>query len=132
MRKCNHCNKPLVVGDEAHIVDNTLYCSKECAVISICNHIICSAKELATEYYSDNAAVLTVRLNHDTCTICGKDLTKCDTIWAAEGMMFCSRDCGVKFYTPGNHAEYGEELFDQYAEEVNPKEIGLGVTDDEA
>lgn len=53
---------------------------------------------------------------NDICKICGKELAGCDTIWAAKGKLFCSRTCGVE--------ALGEQ-FDDFAEEINPVDIGL-------
>ena len=31
----------------------------------------------------------------DMCAACDTDLATCETIWAAEGILYCSRECGI-------------------------------------
>lgn len=125
MKTCVHCNKQLNVGDEAHIIDEDIFCSKECAVLHIADEIAMNAKELAIECYDEKATILTVRpeANHAMCGACDKDLAKCDTIWAAEGRLYCSRECGIHDYNVTH--ENAEEYFDSVAEEISPSDIGL-------
>lgn len=62
----------------------------------------------------------------DMCAACDIDLATCDTIWAAGGALYCSRECGIADYE--NEYEYGDEAekyFDMEAEEINPKDIGI-------
>lgn len=51
----------------------------------------------------------------DVCMICGKRLADCETIWAVEGSLYCSAECGTK----------ATECFNDLAEEINPVDIGL-------
>lgn len=124
--KCSRCNAKLSVGDEAHVVDEHVYCSKECAVMTLTDDIILNAKECAAEQYACDAVILTVRLtgNHAQCSICNKDLATCESIWAAEGSMYCSRECGLQVYKD-------DSMLDMFAEELSPDEIGLEVYYDE-
>lgn len=119
LKFCEHCNKQLRVGDEAHIVDEQLFCSKECAVLHISHEIAMNAKELAIELYDEKATVLTVRpeSDHAACNVCGKDLAKCEIIFAAEGTLLCSRNCGMRIFDEGH--------FDEVAEEITPDDIGI-------
>lgn len=58
------------------------------------------------------------------CAACDIDLATCDTIWAAEGALYCSKECGVHDFK----VAYGfkaEEYFDKVAEEISPIDIGL-------
>ena len=62
----------------------------------------------------------------DMCAACDTDLATCDTIWAAEGILYCSRECGIHDFK----AQYGadaEKHFDEVAEEINPRDIGIGT-----
>lgn len=130
MKTCTQCKKLLRVGDEVHVVDDQIFCSDECAIVYLTNDIICSAKEAAKELYNEAASILTLRPSGlpETCEVCGKDLSTCKTIWAAEGMLYCSRKCGIHNYTlSDNDSEYAAEIFGLVAEEINPKDIGLEV-----
>lgn len=60
------------------------------------------------------------------CVTCKKDLASCRTIFAAEGMLFCSRECGILKYSIN-----AMNWFDVIAEELTPAAIGLEVHDDE-
>lgn len=135
MKKCTQCNKLLKVGDEVHVVDEQPFCSDECAVVYITNDIICNAKEVAKEQYNETVTIMTIRptTEHATCDVCGKDLAECETIWAAEGSMYCSRKCGIQDYTlvKDSDTQYAAELFSFVAEELNPKDIGIGGTENE-
>ena len=58
------------------------------------------------------------------CAACDIDLATCDTIWAAEGILYCSRDCGIHDFK----SEYGDDAekhFDEVSEEINPRDIGI-------
>ena len=62
----------------------------------------------------------------DMCAACDTDLATCDTIWAAVGILYCSRECGIHDFK----AQYGadaEKHFDEVAEEINPRDIGIGT-----
>lgn len=120
MIQCKFCGKNLNIGDEAHIVDSEVYCSKECAVLDIMNEIIMNAKEMAIEQYDESAAILTVRptKEHAECDTCHDDLADHETIWAVEGKLYCSPMCGIKVYG-------SSEAFYSVAEEILPEEIGL-------
>lgn len=124
MKYCKRCGKPLNVGDEAHVVDGEMYCSKNCAVLSIMDEIIMNAKEMAVEQYDDSAAILTVRptLESAECDLCHDNLADHETIWAAEGKLYCSPMCGVRAYG-------SKEQFHFFAEEVLPEEIGLRASE---
>lgn len=72
--------------------------------------------------------------NATVCHICGKDLATCDTIWAAEGRLYCSPYCGASKYTEAvceDDVRYAYELFYSVAEEINPKDIGLEVQNEQ-
>ena len=129
MKTCWQCNKPIRVGDEVHVLGEQMFCSKECAILHTANEIAMNAKELAIEQYNEEAAILTVRpaSNHAMCGACDKDLAKCETIWAAEGTLYCSRECGIHDYKVAH--KNAEEYFDSVAEEITPNEIGLEVWD---
>lgn len=58
------------------------------------------------------------------CAACDIDLATCDTIWAAEGTLYCSRECGVHDY------QHVAQCFDDVAEEINPTDIGLTKGDE--
>lgn len=54
------------------------------------------------------------------CKACGKELRTCGTIYAAEGILYCSRECGRRdFETEQPYC------FDDIAEEINPRDMGL-------
>lgn len=129
MQKCKQCGKSLNVGDEVHVVDENTFCSDECAIVYLTNEIIVSAKEQAKELYNSNASILTLRPTHDTaeCAVCKQDLARCNSLWAAEGKLYCSRECGIRDYslTTDDDLGYAEEIFDGVAEELMPEDIGL-------
>lgn len=129
MQRCKQCDRALKVGDEVHVVDDNTFCSDECAIVYLTNEIIMSAKEQAKELYNSNVTILTLRPTQDTaeCAVCKQDLAKCNSIWAAEGKMYCSRECGIRDYslTTSDDLGYAEEIFDGVAEELLPEDIGL-------
>jgi endogenous inhibitor of DNA gyrase (YacG/DUF329 family) len=134
MTTCWHCEKQLNVGDEVHLVDNMPFCSKECAILYLAHEIAMNAKAMAIEQYNDSATILTKRVDfdHATCCDCGKDLAKCDVIYAAEGRLYCSRECGMRHYSNvESDPAQCEILFDSLAEEITPTEIGLAPYEDE-
>ena len=135
MKRCAKCGKIFKVGDEVHVVDEFLFCSDECAIVHITNDIICNAKEVAKKQYNENVTIMTVRptTEHATCDVCGKDLAECETIWAAEGSLYCSRKCGIQDYmlVKDSETQYAAELFSFVAEELNPKDIGIVGEDNE-
>lgn len=134
MTKCTHCHKSLLVGDEVHLVGNEPFCSEECAITHLTDEIIMNAKEMAKEQYASEATILTKRVDvdHATCSTCGKDLAKCDVIHAAEGRLYCSRECGIRHYSNvESDPELCEKLFDECVEEITPAEIGLVPWEDE-
>lgn len=62
--------------------------------------------------------------SRDMCAACDTDLATCDTVWAAEGILYCSRECGIHDFK----VEYGDDAekhFDEVAEELNPRDIGI-------
>jgi hypothetical protein len=63
----------------------------------------------------------------DMCAACDIDLGTCDTIWAAGGALYCSRECGEHDYSMISNisAEDAKQLFDEEAEEINPVDIGI-------
>lgn len=130
MKKCESCGKILKAGDEVHILKDEIFCSAECAIAYMADFLICSAKEQATAIYNNNVSVLTLRPSSklDTCELCGQYLATCDTIYAAEGKLYCSRNCGVLDYCHKDAPRsYAEEVFDSVSEELNPKDIGLEI-----
>lgn len=60
----------------------------------------------------------------DMCAACDVNLATCETIWAAEGSLYCSRECGIHDlkYAYGDDAE---KHFDEVAEEISPRDIGI-------
>ena len=52
----------------------------------------------------------------ETCAVCKADLGKFDTIWAAEGKLYCSERCGLSQHL---------ENFREIAEELAPSDIGI-------
>lgn len=59
----------------------------------------------------------------DMCAACDTDLATCETIWAAEGILYCSRECGIHDFS----VDYtdAEGHFDAVAEEINPTDVGI-------
>jgi len=64
----------------------------------------------------------------DTCSLCGKPLANYSTIWAAEGLLYCSRKCGIEACT-ATYGKLAEEHFSMVSEELNPADIGIVPTD---
>lgn len=69
-------------------------------------------------------------MGQDECRYCGRTLAGLETIWACEGYLFCSQTCGVNSYAeyynePADGIEHAKCYFDKYAEEINPKDIGI-------
>ena len=62
----------------------------------------------------------------DMCAACDTDLATCDTIWAAEGILYCSRECGIHDFKV-QYGDDAEKHFDEVAEEINPRDIGIGT-----
>lgn len=60
----------------------------------------------------------------DMCAACDIDLATCDTIWAAEGTLYCSRECGIHDYRVV-YGDNAEQHFDEVAEEIVPSQIGI-------
>ena len=77
--------------------------------------------------YDDNGLVKGPRVvdehSTDMCAACDIDLGTCNTIWAAEGALYCSAECGIHDYET-THVD-AEKRFYAYAEEVNPTDIGI-------
>ena len=61
----------------------------------------------------------------DMCAACDIDLATCETIWAAEGTLYCSRECGIHDFRVA-YGDDAEKHFDEVAEEINPRDIGIG------
>ena len=63
----------------------------------------------------------------DMCAACDIDLGTCNTIWAAGGGLYCSRECGEHDYSMMSNisTEEAKQLFDEEAEEINPVDIGI-------
>lgn len=60
------------------------------------------------------------------CASCTTDLATCDTIWAAEGLLYCSKECCLYDFEFGDkYGKTADEYFDAVAEEINPHDIGL-------
>ena len=93
----------------------------------------CGVKLIITDphEYDDNGLVKGPRVvdehSTDTCAACDIDLGTCDTIWAAGGALYCSRECGIHDYSMMSNTskEDAEQLFNDAAEEINPTDIGL-------
>ena len=64
----------------------------------------------------------------DMCTACDIDLATCDTIWAAEGTLYCCRECGIEDFKH-KYGDDAERCFNDVAEEVTPEDIGMTVTE---
>jgi hypothetical protein len=60
----------------------------------------------------------------DMCAACDVDLATCDTIFVADSRMYCSRDCGIHDFKV-TYGDKAEQCFDDVAEEINPKDIGI-------
>lgn len=58
LTRCPRCNKILVSHEEIHAIKGDLYCSKNCAVLSIMDDYILNAKELALEDYDSMAEIV--------------------------------------------------------------------------
>ena len=107
--------------ENAGFEDTTIKCEK------------CGVELLVTDNheYDDNGLVKGPRVvdehSTDMCAACDIDLGTCDTIWAAGGALYCSRECGVHDYSMMSNisAEDAEQLFDDEAEEINPTDIGI-------
>ena len=52
----------------------------------------------------------------ETCEVCKADLGKFDTIWAAEGKLYCSERCGISVL---------HDNFYALSEEIAPSDIGI-------
>ncbi len=61
----------------------------------------------------------------EVCTWCGNNLANFATIWSAEGMLYCSEQCGKDDF---NEAGEEDNHFDDVAEELNPADIGIMTT----
>lgn len=89
----------------------------------------CDVALLVTDQhkYDDNELVKGPRVvdehSTDMCATCDIDLGTCDTIWAAEGALYCSVECGINDYET-THVD-AEKRFYAYAEEINPQDIGI-------
>lgn len=131
MKHCVKCGKILRKGSEIHRIDEELYCSKDCAVSHLSELIIMSAKDAAIEMYDEAVEVFTEYTmdeeDDDTCYMCGKKLASCDTIYAAEGALYCSRECGIQHFESA-YGSVAERHFDNVMEEVTPAEIGIEPT----
>jgi len=55
----------------------------------------------------------------EPCANCKKDISKLELIIAAGGALFCSLECGEKYFKDG------KEDFESMAEEVTPESVGL-------
>lgn len=64
----------------------------------------------------------------DMCAACDIDLATCDTIWSAEGTLYCSRECGIEDFKH-KYGDDAERCFNDVAEEVTPEEIGITSTE---
>ena len=62
----------------------------------------------------------------NVCAACDTDLATCETIWAAEGILYCSRECGIHDFKYA-YGDDAEKHFDEVAEEINPRDIGIGT-----
>ena len=62
--------------------------------------------------------------NTTMCAACDIDLASCDTVWAAEGTLYCSRECGIHDFKVAYDKD-AERHFDEVAEEVSTIDIGL-------
>ena len=60
----------------------------------------------------------------DMCAACDTDLAYCDTIQAAEGVLYCSKDCAVHDLRV-KYGDKAEEVFNDAAEELVPRDIGI-------
>lgn len=129
MKECATCRKSIVSGHELHQIDGEDYCSRECAINGIMNNIIQNAKELAIERYEEYAVVTEA----DVCTVCEKHLSECDTIYAMLGNLFCSKECCVQYVdsNPDLSGPYTTVMVESLAEEINPRDIGIGGVSDE-
>lgn len=60
----------------------------------------------------------------EMCEECSGILADHETIWSAEGTLYCSEECGIKAYTR-IHGEQGAKYFLDVAEEICPEDIGI-------
>lgn len=60
----------------------------------------------------------------DKCGVCRADLSACDTIFAAEGSLYCSRDCGIHDFE-NKYGSAAERHFDDVSEEIQPMDAGI-------
>lgn len=56
---CTQCGTDLTRAKEIHAVEGEHFCSADCAVTYRINELITNAKEIAKEWYSSNAEVVT-------------------------------------------------------------------------
>ena len=129
MKHCTKCGKILRKGSEVHHVDDEWFCCKECAVAHLEEIIVMSAKDTALEQYNECVEIRVeeaTEAEKDTCAVCGKELAKCNVIYAAEGSLYCSRDCAIHDFENA-YGSVAERHFDNVMEEVTPAEIGIGL-----
>ena len=53
------------------------------------------------------------------CAACDTDLSTCDTIWAAHGILYCSKECGM------HDLKHDNLSFEDAAEEIGTLDIGI-------
>jgi hypothetical protein len=112
-----------------HYLNNDAYCSRECAILAATDEIIMNAKEQAIELYASEAYVTEIV---DTCNHCGKDLSTCETIQAMGGSLYCTEECAIaSLQVYYQKYDIAKDIFDETAEEINPRDIGIGGAQDE-
>lgn len=66
----------------------------------------------------------------DACPTCKKNLSECDTIESVFGILYCSAACAIISLCE-EYGESAETMFNMSAEEINPRDIGIGGDDNE-
>lgn len=131
MKHCTRCGKVLRKGSEVHRVDDELFCSKECAVSQLEEVITLSARDAALEQYDEDVEIIhwsgpqmVDSSSTDKCCVCDTDLATCGSIIAAEGHLYCSRECAIHDFENA-YGSVAERHLDNVAEEITPEDIGI-------
>lgn len=62
----------------------------------------------------------------EKCNVCDKNLATCETVWAVEGKLVCSSECGIKALSE-EYGSFAANVFKDTAEEVAPRDIGIST-----
>lgn len=63
-------------------------------------------------------------MSNTACRMCGASLSTLETVFAAEGALYCSANCGRLHFMSTHNADVGYE-FEDIVEEVQAIDIGL-------